>query len=392
MDDMEPRQTGGKSLLQKLQEQENKLQQMVKGQEGKAHLFPNVDLEEVQGWLADLSDKLTWKRWAAVAVGLMVVFLGLCYALFGGDGEVRKLAPDQTIYVSVKPGMNAGMIADSLVERGVLDGKLSFWWQVKTQNLQDKIKTGTYAFKPSMEAEEVLAKLVAGETTVIKLTIPEGFGVKEIAKRLADEGLADEQKFLRAAKDFAPYGYMEKGKHEDVRYTAEGFLFPATYELQPDMDEQAIMAMMAQALDGRLTRKMRARAREMDLSIYELITIASLIEKEALFAEDRPIIAQVFYKRLKRGMPLQTDATLQYLMDAPKEDVSIKDTQIESPYNTYQNKGLPPGPIASPGMDAIEAALYPADTDYLYFVADRSGHNHYSMTYDEHIAIVNEVR
>ena len=384
MGGMEPKQAWWESFLQELQ-------RLVKTQD-KAFSLPHVDLRKAREWLDVLSDKLTWKRWAAIAALLLALFLGLCYALFGADDKGRKLAPDQTIYVTVKPGMNADMIADSLVEHGVLDGKLSFWWQVKTGGLQDKIKTGTYAFTPAMEAKDVLAKLVAGEITVIKITIPEGFGVKEIARRLADEGLADERKFLEKARDFAPYGYMEKGEHEDVRYTAEGFLFPATYELQPDMNEQDIMNMMAQALDGRLTRKMRARAREMDLSIYELITLASLIEKEALFAEDRPIIAQVFYKRLKRGMPLQTDATLQYLMDAPKEDVSIADTQIESPYNTYQNKGLPPGPIASPGMDAIEAALYPADTDYLYFVADRSGHNHYSMTYDEHIAIVNEVR
>ncbi|MBQ1460593.1 MAG: endolytic transglycosylase MltG, partial [Selenomonas sp.] len=108
--------------------------------------------------------------------------------------------------------------------------------------------------------------------------------------------------------------------------------------------------------------------------------------------EDRPIIAQVFFKRLKIGMPLQTDTTIQYLLDAPKEDVSIKDTKIESPYNTYQIKGLPPGPVASPGMAAIEAVLYPADTDYLYFVADRQGHNHYSKSYAAHQEIVERVR
>ena len=123
-----------------------------------------------------------------------------------------------------------------------------------------------------------------------------------------------------------------------------------------------------------------------------MITLASLVEKEARYDEDRPIIAQVFFKRLELGMPLQTDASLQYLMDAPKEDVLISDTKIESPYNTYQNLGLPPGPIASPGMAAIEAVLYPADTDYLYFVADRDGHNHYSHAYSDHLDLVDQVR
>lgn len=150
--------------------------------------------------------------------------------------------------------------------------------------------------------------------------------------------------------------------------------------------------MMSEDFDTRLTPELRARAQEMNLSIHDLITLASLVEKEARYAEDRPIIAQVFFKRLKLGMPIQSDTTLQYLMNAPKEDVSIKDTKIDSPYNTYQNKGLPPGPIASPGMAAIKAVLYPADTDYLYFVADRQGHNHYSTNYADHQVIVEQVR
>jgi len=128
------------------------------------------------------------------------------------------------------------------------------------------------------------------------------------------------------------------------------------------------------------------------LSLYDLAILASLVEKEVRYPEDRAVVAQVFFKRLQLNMPLQTDASLQYLMDAPKEDVSIEDTQIDSPYNTYQHAGLPPGPVANPGMEAIEAVLNPADTDYLYFVADRQGHNHYSSTYDEHMELVNQYR
>ena len=128
------------------------------------------------------------------------------------------------------------------------------------------------------------------------------------------------------------------------------------------------------------------------MSVYDLITLASLVEREVRYPEDRPIVAQVLLKRLKMNMPLQTDATLQYLMDAPKEEVSIEDTQIDSPYNTYQHVGLPPGPIANPGMASIEAVLHPAETDYLYFVADRHGHNHYAYTYEEHLNLVNRYR
>jgi UPF0755 protein len=137
---------------------------------------------------------------------------------------------------------------------------------------------------------------------------------------------------------------------------------------------------------------MREQAVKIDLSIYELITLASLVEREVRFPEDRAIVAQVLLKRLRMNMPLQTDATLQYLMETPKEEVSIADTEIDSPYNTYQHVGLPPGPIANPGMASIEAVLHPADTDYLYFVADRQGHNHYAHTYEEHLNLVNKYR
>ena len=152
------------------------------------------------------------------------------------------------------------------------------------------------------------------------------------------------------------------------------------------------MRRMIDEFDNKLTPAMRSQAAAKNISIYELVTMASLLEKEARYEEDLPVISQVLWKRLRINMPLQSDATLQYVMDEIKEDVSIADTKIDSPYNSYQNYGLPPGPIASPGMNALKAALNPADTDYLYFVADRNGRNYYSNTYDEHLGIVAEVR
>jgi UPF0755 protein len=119
--------------------------------------------------------------------------------------------------------------------------------------------------------------------------------------------------------------------------------------------------------------------------------MASLVEKEAKFAEDRPIIADVFFKRLENHMMLQSDATIQYALDEHKEEFSIEDTKLDSPYNTYQHEGLTPGPIGNPGLASIEAVLYPATTDYLYFVADSEGHNHYSVTYDEHLKVIEEI-
>ena len=341
--------------------------------------------------LEKLADKLTWKRGAILVVSLFILTMGVVYIAFGTHGSRQAaLDPAENVYITLKPGMDADAIAMQLLEHGLIDSKFSFWWQVKTGGVQDKFKAGTYLLHPGMQTEEIIAKLISGETSTIKFTIPEGFGIKEIAERLSNEGLADKKKFLKLAKDYVPYDYVER--RANARYAAEGFLFPDTYEISADISEKEIMDMMAQDFDQRLNAKMRIRAEEMNLSIYDLVTLASLVEKEARYAEDRPIIAQVFFKRLRIGMPLQSDTTLQYLLDAPKEDVSIADTKIDSPYNTYQHYGLPPGPIASPGMAAIEAVLYPADTDYLYFVADRQGHNHYSNSYEEHLAIVNQVR
>ena len=329
------------------------------------------------------------KKWAIAAAVALFVLSGCSSAYFFSDSG--KLAdPGQKIYVQVKPGATAKTIAAELEERGVIGNRNKFYFTAKFRGEENSFKTGTYLFHGSMRDEDVIEKLAMGETTTVQFTIPEGFGVKDIAKRLSKEGIVEENDFLEKAKNFAPYDYMEK--HRDAWYSAEGFLFPDTYTIGTDADSDSIQKMMAGNFDERLTEEMRERAEEQNLSIYELVTLASLVEKEARYEEDRPIIAQVFFKRLEIGMPLQTDATLQYLMDAPKEDVSIEDTKMDSPYNTYQNAGLPPGPIASPGMAAIEAVLHPADTDYLYFVADREGHNYYSYSYAEHLEQVERVR
>lgn len=358
-----------------------------KGDKGKVLAEP-ARFEKLRAAVLNLG----WKKWTAIAVVAAVLLGAGLFLAFGTSHTIERSDRDagENIYMVVKPGTTASEISDRLMQLGVIDSRLRFWWLMKLQGDASKFKTGTYAFAPHMDEQAVLDKLVAGDTTVVKFTIPEGFGIKEIAKRLADEGLVDEQEFLAEAKDFAPYDYMKK--RPNVRYAAEGYLFPDTYVIHSDVSAEGIMKMMAEDFDTRLTPALRQQAAAKGLSIHDLITLASLVEKEARYDEDRPIIAQVFFKRLQMGMPLQSDTTLQYLMAGPKEDVSIEDTKIDSPYNTYQHEGLPPGPIASPGMKSILAVLNPANTDYLYFVADRQGHNHYSQTYDEHLAIVEQVR
>lgn len=348
---------------------------------------------KIENWqaklnLGDFSLPLPSTKWLAGGLLGVILCLGGAFFVFSGCAGVQ--GDGHPVYVKIKPGMNAKDIGALLTEHGVVQNPYVFWLTAKYKGCEAAFHAGNYALRTNMPMDAVLETLLSGAVEQAKFTIPEGFGVKDIAKRLAKEGLADEKEFLRLAKNFSPYGYMIA--NPQATYRAEGFLFPDTYTIDPDLTEEQIMLIMAENFDTRLTADMRNKAKEKNLSIYDLVTLASLVEKEVRYEEDLKPVAQVFLKRLEIGMPLQTDATLQYLMNAPKEDVTYADTEMDSPYNTYQHMGLPPGPIASPGTAAINAVLEPADTDYLYFVADRQGHNHYSRTYDEHLALVAQVR
>lgn len=334
------------------------------------------------------------KRNMLIAGVVGICFLGClvlgAMALSMSASKVTKAEGGEPVYVRISQGMTSGEIGELLVKQGVIDSTTKFWLATKLNSADSKFQVGIFKLQKNMDPGDALSVLINGKTVAVRVTVPEGLNVRQVAKLFADKGLVDEKEFLTEAKTFAPYDYIEDVPEAD--YRIEGFLFPDTYDFGNDTTPREIMQKMADEFDSKLTPELRAKAAEHGLSIYELVTFASLVEKEARFAEDRPIIAQVFYKRLNINMPLQTDTTLQYLLDDAKEDLTIADTKMDSPYNTYQNYGLPPGPIASPGMASIEATLEPADTDYLYFVADRDGHNHYSYSYDEHLDLVEQVR
>ena len=347
--------------------------------------------EDLQDMFAELSLKYVVTVAAAVFFCLFIVATVLIFADPRPVGNSAHIAnANKKIHIKVSEGMTTAEIAEQLENKGVIASSLKFRFISRVRGYDNQMKPGTYVLKFGMSDEEVFETMLNGAKYLVNFTIPEGFTVKDIAERLYNLDLADKEDFLKASENFAPYDYMATSNN--VLYTAEGFLFPETYSIESDYSIEEILKVMAGEFDNRLTDEMRAKAREKNLSIHELITLASLVEKEVKYAEDRPIVAQVFLKRLELNMPLQSDATLQYLMDAPKEDVTISDTKIDSPYNTYQNAGLPPGPVANPGIAAIEAVLNPADTNYLYFVADRQGHNHYSYSYEEHLTLVNQYR
>lgn len=366
-----------------------------------------MDMKELKAKVKDfLLDNFTYlssdsddeknkkKRNVLIAAGglLLVLIVMMSAILFSfKSGSVPANIPkgNEIVYVRVAPGMSSDRIGQLLVEKGIISSKAKFWLATKINGADSKFKPGVFAMTRNMSVGDAMSILLNAKSSVVRVTIPEGFNLKEIAQRLEESGLVDAKEFLQAAKNYAPYDYMVK--KPDADYRAEGFLFPDTYEFSNDSSPEDIMKRMIDEFDSKLTPDVKQKLREKNLSVYDMVILASLVEKEALFKKDMPVIAQVFYKRLKINMPLQTDTTITYLIGA-KEDVSIADTKVDSPYNTYQHYGLPPGPIASPGMDAINAVLEPAGTDYLYFVADRQGNNYFSSSYAEHMANVNRVR
>ena len=362
----------------------------------------NSLLSKLNFSFSELFEEISWRYVANIAgavflcvilVGVVLVFADPSVAKIDKPAPVPEENPtveERRINVKIQEGLSTAEIAERLAEKGIIGSSWKFRILARLRGYDDKLRPGSYSFTADMSDDEVFAKLLTGEKKLIKFTVPEGFGVKEIAERLYNLDLVNREDFLQAAENFAPYDYMRKRKN--VFFAAEGFLFPDTYTVESDMEIDELLDLMSSTFDQKLKPEMRIQAEKMGLSVYDLITLASLVEREVRYPEDRPIVAQVLLKRLKMNMPLQTDATLQYLMDAPKEEVSIADTQIDSPYNTYQHAGLPPGPIANPGMASIEAVLHPAETDYLYFVADRQGHNHYAYTYEEHLNLVHKYR
>jgi len=321
---------------------------------------------------------------------LLLVLMALTGFEYWRDiGIPVSVGEGRTVTVTVKPEMTVKDIGEVLFQNGIIHNATLFRIVARVQGVENSLQAGDYALSAGMSIPDIINKMTRGDTVYRLLTIPEGYNVEQIAKLLAEQGLGDGATFKALARKFASFDYMVR--QPELIYSAEGYVFPDTYRITPGMKEEAILKMLVVNFDKKLTAEMRERAKTLGLSLHQVVTLASLVEKEAKLDQERPVIAGVFYNRLKQDMPLQSCPTVQYILGYPKVELTIADTQIASPYNTYQNPGLPPGPIASPGMAAIRAVLYPADTPYLYFVAAKDGSHRFSKTYEEHLAAVDEV-
>jgi len=275
--------------------------------------------------------------------------------------------------VNIPSGTNAKEIVDVLEKNEIIrKNNYTFRILIKLLKLEDQLKYGEYDLSPSMNMLQILDKLVKGEVIVYKITIPEGYNYAQIAELLDKKEVAERETFLKLAKD------SEK--------PWEGYLFPDTYEVPKKYGAENMSKVMLSnfnqiAIENEFTEK----AEEIGFSLNEIIILASIIEKEAKFSEEKNKVSSVFYNRLEKGMKLQSCATIQYILETPKEILDENDLKIDSPYNTYLYKGLPPGPICNPGLDSIMAALEPEEEDYLYFVLGENGKHIFSKTYQEHL-------
>jgi UPF0755 protein len=328
-----------------------------------------------------------------IAGGLLILLLllvGVGFSYFDSQSLPVDINSKQTRIIKVSPGMTSSDIGTLLASQGLIRDRNVFLIAAKMQGLDKALQAGEYAMSPSMNLNRVIEVMAKGQTAYQEFTVPEGYTIDQIAALLAEKGLADKEKFLSLAKRMAPadYGVDRAG----VKYRMEGFLFPDTYRVSRGASEEDIMAIMVNQFRRQFSPDLQDKAKISGLSVYDLMILASLVEREAQLAHERPMVARVFLNRIKIGMPLQSCATIQYILGYPKEELTIADTQLPSPYNTYIHPGLPPGPVASPGLPSIKAVLAPADGDWLYFVVDgKTGGHRFSKTLAEHEAAIQKI-
>ena len=283
---------------------------------------------------------------------------------------------EEPVTIAVEQGDTLSSVATKLEEAGVIGSATVFKLESRVQGGETEIKAGEYRFVPGEDTEQILETLSSGESvSAFTITVPEGLNLEQTARVVEGEGGIPAEELVSAASrtDYG-YDFLE----DPAIRTTEGFLFPKKYEFERGVDAtQVVDRLLRQYLLEKEGLDFAEAQDRFNLTEYELVTVASLVEKESANPEERSLIAGVIYNRIRSGMPLQVDATIQYALGKAKEDLKLDDLDVDSPYNTYKNPGLPPGPIASPSRESIQAALEPAESYYLYYVLEADGEQHF---------------
>lgn len=308
-------------------------------------------------------------------------------ALWGWSQWEKRLAtpyrsyPGQQRLVLVPRGSSGAEIARILEDEGVVESARLFRWHLRL-SVDTPLKAGEYLFDEPLSVRQVAAKLAKGDVHLRRITVPEGLDAAEVVQLLAREGFGDAERLRQAAADPAPIADLDPDADN-----LEGYLFPETYHFAREATEREVIGAMVANFRRVWTPERRRRASDLGLTTREAVTLASLIEKEASLAEERPLVSAVFHNRLRLNMNLASDPTVVYAVKRIKVYDGVihrSDLELDSPYNTYLYPGLPPGPIANPGLASLNAALNPSESDYLYFVSRNDGSHVFSSNYRDH--------
>ncbi len=287
--------------------------------------------------------------------------------------------PYERVEINIPKGVTLSEISDILKEKRIISNKRTFTMAVKSLGHEKNIPAGTYILHNALNNRVIINQLVYGVPSLKKITILEGWTINDIANELDKKLKINKKKFLRLCHD------KKRVKLFNLQGNSfEGYLFPDTYTFAEGIDPNLVLNRMVNEFNNNISKSMKVQAQELGMSILEIITLASIIEGEAIYDSERSIISAVYHNRLKKGMKLQADPTIQYIIDDGPRRLLNDDLKIQSNYNTYLNFGLPPGPINNPGKESIIAALYPSVNDYLYFVARGDGYHTFTKNEKDH--------
>lgn len=299
----------------------------------------------------------------------------------------------QAVAFSVESGEGGAQIAEKLAKSGLIRNPTLFRFLLSYYGAGGALKVGHYEVPSGIGPREIIAILINGQVDLVSITIPEGWRAEEIADLVEAKGIARRDEFLSLALT-GNVGQMPSSTLLPAG-PLEGYLFPDTYVVRKDFGATAFLQLMLLTFGERFSETMRQEAQERGLTVQQVVTLASIIEREAALAQEQPLIAGVLLNRLHDGQPLATDPTIQYALVPPgsklpadgywKRDLTVGDLKLASPYNTYEVVGLPPGPIANPGLGAIQAVLHPQESTYRYFVAKPDGSHAFSTTFEQHL-------
>ena len=317
----------------------------------------------------------------AVLLTAFIVFCGLAAIGLDLREYARQPAGEKVAgqIVEIAHGRGMGQIADDLANAGLIRSPLKFRLLARLKGCDKLLQAGEYLLSPAMTPLEMLDKLVRGKVQLHRITVPEGYNLKQIGALLDAAGLVQASAFDAAAHD------KDLAARAGISATSfEGYLFPDTYSFPKGTPAAEIVMAMKTRFDQVFRPEWRVHAEKMSWTVHQVVTLASIIEKETGEPAERPLISAVFHNRLRRGMRLETDPTVIYGIQDFDGNLTRRHLATETPYNTYLIAGLPPGPIASPGAAAIEAALFPSESAYLFFVSRNDGTHHFSATFAEH--------